>query len=102
MLQWDAPIIHSIDKTNANDSGWGRHYAALLKYGEEYGTYNIPKKDSFDCVLPGMGEDGGDFHYRNKLGSWLCTQRQARKGTLGTHKLTPEREALLQQLVDEG
>jgi hypothetical protein len=49
-----------------------------------------------------MGEDGGDYHYRSKLGSWITSQRQAKKGTLSNYKLTPERERQLQQLVDDG
>ena len=36
------------------------------------------------------------------MGRWLCDQRQAKRGTGGKFKLYPEREALLQKLVDEG
>ena len=48
-----------------------------------------------------MGDNGEDYHYHGKLGSWLRNQRQSRRGA-NRSKITPEREALLQALVDEG
>ena len=48
-----------------------------------------------------MGDDGSNYHYKGNLGGWLNNQRQAKKGT-GNRNLTPEREAQLQLLVDEG
>ena len=42
------------------------------------------------------------YTYIGNLGRWLCDQRQAKRGTGGKFKLYPEREALLQKLVDEG
>ena len=49
-----------------------------------------------------MGEDGSAYHYKGNLGTWLDTQRKAKKGTHRTYKIIPEREAQLQLLVDEG
>ena len=48
-----------------------------------------------------MGDDGGNYHYKGNLGGWLNNQRKGKKGT-GNLKITPEREAQLQLLVDEG
>ena len=80
---------------------WKYHYAALLKYYEEHGTYNVPHLRVYECELEGMGEDGGVYHYRGNLLFWLHNQRNAKKGQ-GTCKMTAERLALLQALVDEG
>lgn len=49
-----------------------------------------------------MGEDGSDVHYHGRLGRWLDNQRTAKRGTRGNKRLTVEREALLQELVDAG
>jgi hypothetical protein len=81
-----------------NEIFWTRNYAALLKYGEEYGTCNVPTKFYYECILPGMGEDGSDYEYKGKLGQWLSNQKSAKN----TCKLGPEREAQLQILVDKG
>ena len=83
------------------DINWPRNYAALLKYYEEHGTCNVNRKAIYECDLEGLGEDGGVYHYVGNLGQWLNRQRMAKKGT-GKDKITPEREALLQKLVDEG
>jgi hypothetical protein len=84
------------------DTQWNRNYAALVKYGEEYGTCNIPSLKSYECILPGMGEDDSDYEYKGKLGYWLKRQRQAKKGGQGRAALTAERETKLQILVDKG
>jgi hypothetical protein len=42
---------------------WSIHYAALMKYGEEFGSCNIPQERLYDCILPGMGEGGIDYNY---------------------------------------
>lgn len=49
-----------------------------------------------------MGPDGCDLLYTGKLARWLDTQRRLKRGTHGSERLTPEREALLQGLVDQG
>jgi hypothetical protein len=49
-----------------------------------------------------MGENGSDYAYSGKLGRWVSDQRRMKKGTHGNAKLTPDREALLQKLVDQG
>lgn len=84
------------------DLPWDTHYSALLIYLEKYGHCNVPQKAVFDCVLPGAGPAGTDLTYGGKLGRWLDLQRRMKKGRRGTGKLTPEREALLQALVDQG
>ena len=82
--------------------GWNANYAALLEYYKKHGTCNVPCKAVYECDLEGLGEeDGGVYHYVGNLGFWLDRQRKAKKGK-GTYKQTPEREALLQKLVDEG
>ena len=83
------------------DINWPRNYAALLEYYKEHGTCNIPIRAFYECDLEGLGEDGGLYHYAGNLGAWLKTQRQAKKGN-GAYKLTTERQALLQKLVNEG
>ena len=80
---------------------WPRHYAALQKYYEQYGTCNVTEKNIYQCELPGMGDDGETYHYKSSLGCWLTNQRSAHKG-IGTHKISPEQEAQLQLLVDQG
>lgn len=85
---------------------WNVNLAALKKYREEHGHCNIPSTHSYECVLPGLGEDGSDLHYKSTLGQWLLRQRQLKKmvaeGRAAKGGFTPEREALLQELVDEG
>lgn len=80
-------------------SEWNRHYAALIDYGRTHGHCNVPQVQSYECVLPGMGDDGEDYLYNSRLGIWLCTQRQAKKGM--RNALAQEREELLQELVDQ-
>ena len=48
-----------------------------------------------------MGDDGGNYHYKGNLGKWLDNQRQAKKNQ-GGFKITTDRAARLQLLVDEG
>ncbi len=87
---------------------WARHFAALVEYGKQHGHCNVPLKTFFECAIPagGIGEGGemtGEMTmYQGNLGFWLNRQRQARKGQGHSKKLLPEREALLQRLVDEG
>ena len=73
----------------------------MLEYYKEYGTCNVPQKAVYECDLEGLDEDGCLYHYVGNLGRWLNRQRSAKKGK-GTYKQTPEREALLQKLVDQG
>ena len=72
-----------------------------MEYYKEYGTCNIPHTDSFECELPNMGDDGGNYYYKSGLGCWLEIQRNAQQG-LVEESLSPDHEALLQKLVDEG
>lgn len=95
---WNATEQRGNHKLNVNE--WNRHYAALVDYGHHNGHCNIPQGQDYECTLPGMGDDGGDYHYSNRLGVWLSTQRQAKKGARPA--LPPEREELLQELVDQG
>ena len=88
-------------KKKQGDINWPRNYAALLEYYKEHETCNIPKRAKYECDLEGLGEDGGVYHYVGNLGQWLKDQRNANRGN-GNRKITPERQALLQRLVDEG
>ena len=99
-LNWEFEGLSARSKTQG-DIDWPRNYAALLEYYKEHGACNVPQRDNYECDLEGLGEDWGVYHYVGNLGNWLATQRQAKKGK-GTYKLTPERQALLQKLVDEG
>ena len=77
---------------------WSLHYAALLEYYKEYGTCNLATVEYYDCELPNMGDDGGTYHYKHALGSWLSAQRTSKKN----NTMPAEREAKFQKLVDEG
>lgn len=100
-LQWDVSATNCTQAAKHQaEIDWPRHYAALLEYYKEHGTCNVNSKHGYECNLVGMGDNGQDFHYVGKLGRWLRDQRQARKGS--RPKLTPERNAQLQKLVDEG
>ena len=83
------------------DIDWPRNYAALLEYYKMNGTCNVPYKTVYKCDLESLGENGGVYHYVGNLGTWLYTQRQAKKDK-GNSKITLERQAWLQKLVDEG
>ena len=77
------------------------HYSALLEFYKEFDTCNVPQRSTYECDLPGMGENGGNYHYNGTLGRWLHDQRQLKKGKNHT-KVTSDRLAQLQILVDEG
>jgi hypothetical protein len=87
---------------------WPRHYSALVSYGEQHGHCNPPADTVYECELPGLGggveEDGvvTSYHYKGKLGVWVQNQRSFRRLPSGKRKLSPDREALLQHLVDQG
>jgi len=74
---------------------WSTHYKALLEYRVIFGHCNVPVRHTFDCYLSGIIAGDRTFHYVGALGKWLCNQ-QANK------LLNPEKEALLQTLVDQG
>ena len=99
-LNWELKIITELRKKQG-DIDWHRNYAALLEYYKEHETCNVPFKTIYECDLGGLGENGGVYHYVGNLGPWLNRQRKAKKG-LDNRKITPERQALLQKLVDEG
>ena len=80
---------------------WSHHYAALLEYYKEHDTCNVPSSIIYECDLPNIGDDGGNYHYKGNLGGWLNSQRRAKKG-LVRNKISSEHEAQLQLLVDEG
>ena len=99
-LVWEAEGVSAVSQKQG-ELDWPRHYAALLDYYNEHGTCNVPTSTVYECVLPGMSDQGEDYHYKGKLGAWLKNQRQSRRGVTRS-KITPEREDLLQLLVDEG
>jgi hypothetical protein len=101
-MLWDATELkpNMINKRRG-DINWPRAYAALLKFGEIHGHYNVPKRGDFRCDLPDLPPDENDSTlYDAKLGNWLYWQRELKKGKRGG--LAPDREALLQKLVDQG
>ena len=68
-----------------SDKAWSQRYQSLLKFGSEYGHYNVPPGREYP--LP-CGKN------TCKLGRWLSMQRKAkRKGNLD-----PEKRQLLQVL----
>lgn len=88
-----------------SDLSWLAHYAALLHYACNNGHCNVPYTALYECDLPWLDEDGDSLaSYHDQLGVWLFNQRLSRRsGVRGNSPpLLPEREALLQQLVDEG
>ena len=93
--------VCNIDYTVCILLEWNTSYTALLEYYKENGTCNVPQHNKYECDLEGLGENGGVYHYIGNLGAWLKNQRGAKKGQ-NNKKITPEREALLQKLVDEG
>lgn len=82
------------------ETSWATHYAGLLQYCKEHGHCNVPKGATYECIIPDIGDNSPHGHYFGHLGSWLCYQRRLRKKEKSS--LLPDREALLQQLVDEG
>lgn len=106
-LLWDnSEFSATVKMKRQGEIDWPRHYAALVEYGKEYGTCNVQKKfkfEEYNCILHGLGDNGDDFHYSSKLGTWLANQRSFHNGRRGeARRLTPEREELMQRLVNEG
>ena len=112
-LAWSLDNIAEKSKKRVEED-WPIHYAALLEYYKEYSHCNVPQKFTYECDLQDIAIDidtinseeaaagnTNTYHYQGGLGRWLHTQRQAKKGA-GTSKITPEHEAQLQILVDEG
>jgi hypothetical protein len=80
---------------------WNTHYSALLHFCNNNGHCKVPRRLVYQCELPkGLTPEDGTIHYTGKLGRWLDDQRKAKKGKRS--RLLPEREALLQRLVDDG
>ena len=80
---------------------WNIHYRALCHYGEKHGHCKVPRTTVYSCDIPESDEPKGEIiQYRGKLGRWLDDQRKAKKGRR-TH-LSPEKEELLQELVNQG
>lgn len=70
------------------DDNWDEKYSALLDYGKEFGSYNVPQK--YKCVLP----SGDQF----SLGKWLYTQRAEKK----KGNIREDRDKKMQILADQG
>jgi len=70
---------------------WNLNCDALEEYGRQHGTCNCPRDTV--CIL----HNGEELN----IGKWLKWQRTCKKGTTGS-RLTKDREARLQRLVDEG
>lgn len=81
-----------------NSETWNRYFAALSEYIKEYGQCNLPLTTSvYECTVPSTGR-----RFCGNLSVWLFSQRLAKRGLLGRAPLTPQREALLQTLADQG
>jgi hypothetical protein len=63
------------------DEAWNQTCALLREYVAEHQK------------LPPAGKNG--VYRGTNLGTWVSNQRSAKKG-IGTHKMTPEREAALE------
>lgn len=101
-LLWNASELSSSCKSKAfAELSWPRHYAALVMYSEEFGHCNVAHKTEYECELQTYDVDGNVqiSSYKGSLGNWLHNQRQCKKGN--GYPLSPERQALLQKLVDE-
>jgi hypothetical protein len=101
-LMWEG--ITMVGKPQGGYS-WATNYAALLQYYNQYGHCNVPLREEYRCELPELDADGQPMIYIGNLGKWLAHQRRSKKGKGKgdkQSKLQPEREFLLQQLVDEG
>jgi hypothetical protein len=85
---------------DTNELPWETHFTALLQYQVQHGHCNVPKGFSYECIIPDIGDDSPHGRYVGHLGSWLCYQRRLKKKDKSA--LLPDREGLLQQLVDEG
>jgi len=96
-FNWDTSINNPVLLSKQRgDMEWPKCYAALIQYGQEFGTYNIPDKRFYRCEF-----ENGDV-YEGKLGYWLSWQRSLKKGLNSGSSLRPDREALLQTLVETG
>jgi hypothetical protein len=82
--------------------GWDLHYAALVKYGKQYGTCNVPSPAVYTCTIEGMTDDGGVYNYEGNLGKWVEYQRSLYKARSKGDIVTESHLALLQELVDQG
>ena len=70
-MVWDTAAVSTAAKqalTCNGMKGWNRHFAALLTYCKHFGHGNVPKRDTYECLLPGMGDSGEDYHYIGNLG----------------------------------
>jgi len=102
LFYWDASCRRGTSEKcrKSTELTWPRNYAALLQYKAEHGHCNVPHDTVYECEI--INKEGMREQVVCKLGNWLHDQRQAHRGTGHSAKLSPEREALLQALVDEG
>lgn len=99
---WDASEYSSSGLSHQNhDHKWPIVYGALLEYGKVHGDYNVPINCHFECNVSNPETDE-IVRYSGRLGRWLYAQRVAKRGDSRGAPLGPDKEALLQQLVDEG
>jgi Helicase associated domain len=96
LMVWDATHMSVVANRKR---AWPRYYAALLKYGDEYGNCNVPSRAMYECDIV---EDGQVRRFKGRLGMWLKEQRLAKRGVGGRPLLPEDRMRLLQQLVDAG
>lgn len=100
------------DKKSRVRYGWDVMFSALLGYGEEFGTCNVPRR--YQCSLPeglfkflvdirvilfvGTVSPDNKPIFKACLGSWVTTQRIEKQ----SGRLSASREYQLQTLVDRG
>ena len=74
----------------------------MCHYAQQHGHCKVPRNLVYSCDILESDEPPSSeiVHYRGNLGRWLDDQRKAKKGRR-TH-LSPEKEELLQELVNEG
>jgi hypothetical protein len=101
-MQTDDIDDSQLQNDNEN-TAWLMSYGALVEYSKEHGHCDVPYKTNYSCeILWGSALAGQPSRYQGDIGTWLLTQRLARHPQSNLPPLTSEREALLQQLVDQG
>ena len=79
------------------ENTWNENYKLAKAYYETNGHLNIPVSyRTFDGIIE-IKKDEPEYEDAIQLGSWLATQRQAKRGT-GNYSITPEQIQLLEEI----
>ena len=83
---------------------WRLNYSALIEYYKIYNHTNIQKELIFVCSRSFATENNCEIGTRLDLGRWLEKQKRLilSQNPYLRARLRPEREQLLQQLIDQG